>query len=236
MTCFYISLRNSCLFFFQAEDGIRDIGVTGVQTCALPIWSGHSPLAAHHSHLSRNVRPGSIPVIGTHPGRTSRAKRPRRATGPFSAGEGLLGLQAGDRVEVAQDRGELVGGPRLAAVAPAVGVAGEAEQATGLVLLNGEVAGDRVAVAGAARGAQPQTPAGDDDRAAVVPDLAHLEDGRLATPAHGVLPPVPEKGTCVPLLDRSWTRYRRDPCTAEYRDRHSPGFRGDALPEARVIS
>src|SRR3712207_8737302 len=26
------------LFCFQAEDGIRDIGVTGVQTCALPIW------------------------------------------------------------------------------------------------------------------------------------------------------------------------------------------------------
>src|SRR5215217_4540566 len=28
------------LFFFQAEDGIRDIGVTGVQTCALPICAG----------------------------------------------------------------------------------------------------------------------------------------------------------------------------------------------------
>src|SRR3712207_5292337 len=27
-------------FFFQAEDGIRDIGVTGVQTCALPISTG----------------------------------------------------------------------------------------------------------------------------------------------------------------------------------------------------
>src|SRR5437867_5266022 len=26
------------LFFFQAEDGIRDRTVTGVQTCALPIW------------------------------------------------------------------------------------------------------------------------------------------------------------------------------------------------------
>src|SRR5690554_7406260 len=25
-------------FFFQAEDGIRDADVTGVQTCALPIW------------------------------------------------------------------------------------------------------------------------------------------------------------------------------------------------------
>src|SRR5262249_59057465 len=26
-----------CFFFFQAEDGIRDWSVTGVQTCALPI-------------------------------------------------------------------------------------------------------------------------------------------------------------------------------------------------------
>ena len=26
-----------CFFFFQAEDGIRDYKVTGVQTCALPI-------------------------------------------------------------------------------------------------------------------------------------------------------------------------------------------------------
>src|SRR2546429_4405959 len=28
---------HSLLFFFQAEDGIRDVAVTGVQTCALPI-------------------------------------------------------------------------------------------------------------------------------------------------------------------------------------------------------
>src|SRR2546429_2701599 len=27
-------------FFFQAEDGIRDVAVTGVQTCALPIYQG----------------------------------------------------------------------------------------------------------------------------------------------------------------------------------------------------
>src|SRR2546422_8592053 len=33
MTLFYF------FFFFQAEDGIRDVAVTGVQTCALPIWS-----------------------------------------------------------------------------------------------------------------------------------------------------------------------------------------------------
>src|SRR3989337_3150818 len=29
-----------CFFFFQAEDGIRDATVTGVQTCALPISKG----------------------------------------------------------------------------------------------------------------------------------------------------------------------------------------------------
>src|SRR5688572_31326330 len=29
----------SIFFFFQAEDGIRDLTVTGVQTCALPIYS-----------------------------------------------------------------------------------------------------------------------------------------------------------------------------------------------------
>src|SRR2546430_11679789 len=28
-------------FFFQAEDGIRDLTVTGVQTCALPIFEHH---------------------------------------------------------------------------------------------------------------------------------------------------------------------------------------------------
>src|SRR2546426_3726576 len=30
-------------FFFQAEDGIRDYKVTGVQTCALPIFDLHAP-------------------------------------------------------------------------------------------------------------------------------------------------------------------------------------------------
>src|SRR3712207_6925300 len=43
-----ISLCLYCFFFFfQAEDGIRDIGVTGVQTCALPIsfctWTKSPP-------------------------------------------------------------------------------------------------------------------------------------------------------------------------------------------------
>src|SRR5687767_15643276 len=32
------AVGNVGFFFFQAEDGIRDKLVTGVQTCALPIW------------------------------------------------------------------------------------------------------------------------------------------------------------------------------------------------------
>src|SRR2546430_3404712 len=36
---FFILIFFFFFFFFQAEDGIRDLTVTGVQTCALPIWS-----------------------------------------------------------------------------------------------------------------------------------------------------------------------------------------------------
>src|SRR5256885_5433336 len=45
-------LRNSSIriFFFQAEDGIRDYKVTGVQTCALPISAGNDRAAAVHEH------------------------------------------------------------------------------------------------------------------------------------------------------------------------------------------
>src|SRR2546430_10864455 len=38
-----------CVFFFQAEDGIRDLTVTGVQTCALPI--------SRSSKAPRNISP-----------------------------------------------------------------------------------------------------------------------------------------------------------------------------------
>src|SRR5205823_7603830 len=42
-------------FFFQAEDGIRDKLVTGVQTCALPIWCVH-PQAAVWIATANNGR------------------------------------------------------------------------------------------------------------------------------------------------------------------------------------
>src|SRR3989454_7367987 len=47
----------SCFFFFQAEDGIRDYKVTGVQTCALPISS--ESLKRWQPTLSTSV-PGGV--------------------------------------------------------------------------------------------------------------------------------------------------------------------------------
>src|SRR5690606_27234995 len=53
------------VFFFQAEDGIRDFHVTGVQTCALPIWRsiwatqiqriGGGPGRCHHHRAFRRI-------------------------------------------------------------------------------------------------------------------------------------------------------------------------------------
>src|SRR2546427_12711984 len=83
------SLRSfsSFFFFFQAEDGIRDLTVTGVQTCALPISpdlllrrvvltelvdvrTGDHELKervqALRRGLGRRVVPGRSPVHGDH--------------------------------------------------------------------------------------------------------------------------------------------------------------------------
>src|SRR5204862_1371776 len=38
-------------FFFQAEDGIRDLYVTGVQTCALPILDGDYGYSAFYESI-----------------------------------------------------------------------------------------------------------------------------------------------------------------------------------------
>src|SRR3989440_6496607 len=48
--------QSEFLFFFQAEDGIRDLIVTGVQTCALPIWIG-TPAPATAASINGASRP-----------------------------------------------------------------------------------------------------------------------------------------------------------------------------------
>src|SRR5438067_10289939 len=44
-----------CFFFFQAEDGIRDRNVTGVQTCALPILIPRSELPRASARSSQRT-------------------------------------------------------------------------------------------------------------------------------------------------------------------------------------
>src|SRR2546429_3193899 len=68
-------VEQECLFvfFFQAEDGIRDVAVTGVQTCALPIsppgrltgWPACSPGAGSRAAPTAGCGPGSCGGAGS---------------------------------------------------------------------------------------------------------------------------------------------------------------------------
>src|SRR2546429_3073547 len=69
-----VTLSALC-FFFQAEDGIRDVAVTGVQTCALPIFPNFSvtrgflALVFRHSPHGQNFaaeRVGQQALQGSH--------------------------------------------------------------------------------------------------------------------------------------------------------------------------
>src|SRR5256885_10352282 len=71
-------------FFFQAEDGIRDYKVTGVQTCALPISSRtrtthrHIADAFGDSQLAEiGIRIGAIPDQSPQCLQTSRSEERR---------------------------------------------------------------------------------------------------------------------------------------------------------------
>src|SRR6202042_2084227 len=77
-------------FFFQAEDGIRDLYVTGVQTCALPI----SAVPRLGASACRRRRPGAraggllgrrrcgLRVVAQMDCRPARRGCSRRASGP----------------------------------------------------------------------------------------------------------------------------------------------------------
>src|SRR5207302_4969233 len=61
-------------FFFQAEDGIRDFHVTGVQTCALPISGSRGVVQADSAHAEEtNCRAGA-PLDDRPPTKTDHAR------------------------------------------------------------------------------------------------------------------------------------------------------------------
>src|SRR5206468_7350445 len=75
----FVWMHVSCFFFFffQAEDGIRDLIVTGVQTCALPIFIGD---LAHAEEEKGKPLPGVAQVAmqgGAYAAKTIRARLER---------------------------------------------------------------------------------------------------------------------------------------------------------------
>src|SRR5205809_5143428 len=69
-------------FFFQAEDGIRDVAVTGVQTCALPIYgaSWHPVGGSLNFSPGQNAETPSIIEIRSEERRVGKECRSRIAT------------------------------------------------------------------------------------------------------------------------------------------------------------
>src|SRR5437762_5267510 len=56
---FEVKLVGDIFFFFQAEDGIRDTSVTGVQTCALPIFNSRAQLEKIQGLVESGVEEGA---------------------------------------------------------------------------------------------------------------------------------------------------------------------------------
>src|SRR5216684_2631274 len=88
ITMNYISMHmttaDELSFFFQAEDGIRDVAVTGVQTCALPIWRSRSGFREPASACcGGETAPGRSPACARALYRPSRLY-PRRRGKPLS--------------------------------------------------------------------------------------------------------------------------------------------------------
>src|SRR5215475_11327720 len=85
-------------FFFQAEDGIRDFHVTGVQTCALPIWVGLWPTVPQNALGIRTEPPWSPPRARSASPAATSAALPLEE--PPAVREVAQGLRTGPVTEV----------------------------------------------------------------------------------------------------------------------------------------
>src|SRR5439155_3708934 len=73
-----------CIFFFQAEDGIRDGHVTGVQTCALPISSSAPSPESKPPAVECRCRRGPAFVPRWHPHRSEERRVGKECRSPWS--------------------------------------------------------------------------------------------------------------------------------------------------------
>src|SRR2546430_13980056 len=115
-------------FFFQAEDGIRDLTVTGVQTCALPIYpvglvhsdQAHAPgqsLAPAAGDAAGDERVEDRALVHAQPGHDRDAEGgedPRLVPAPSAPGDLAAKLALG----VARDPDPVVAGLLAEAVDP----------------------------------------------------------------------------------------------------------------------
>src|SRR2546425_11873288 len=89
-------MANLCFFFFfQAEDGIRDKLVTGVQTCALPIWRRSYPIRPPAGGAACRPARRFIRTKHRRPRRSSTAAAPRRSGVGRGAWRGRGGISGG---------------------------------------------------------------------------------------------------------------------------------------------
>src|SRR2546426_9059549 len=73
-----MSVNSGCIsFFFQAEDGIRDYKVTGVQTCALPISAHGVAAGGARARAPHRRRPQRRAPAAAHHHRTRRPRARR---------------------------------------------------------------------------------------------------------------------------------------------------------------
>src|SRR5437868_2209505 len=77
--------------FFQAEDGIRDRNVTGVQTCALPIFGGQA-LAWLHAPLTAAALTGAAALLLISAFGEKRRRRKRRNRATESGRQGAISM------------------------------------------------------------------------------------------------------------------------------------------------
>src|SRR2546429_2426970 len=68
-------------FFFQAEDGIRDVAVTGVQTCALPICAHVLGVRGVQARLLDGAHTAALGLLDALAGGRRVGVGPRRGAG-----------------------------------------------------------------------------------------------------------------------------------------------------------
>src|SRR2546429_5174434 len=100
-------------FFFQAEDGIRDVAVTGVQTGALPIFfpapDGVETVAQAVEKAGARAGEGELEAVERE---VKFVNQPARGSGSQTRREVVIVVQRGIGRARGRGKGESSGGPR----------------------------------------------------------------------------------------------------------------------------